>query len=196
MKQKIAILGWGSLLWDDAANVEFNKHIEKPWHWKEDGPTLKLEFSRISTSRNGALTLVIDPNGSCCQVAYVFSNRKEPDEAICDLRCREGTTLENIGVYFLNDYRSCKDCHKKSLKNIKDWAFKKEIAVVIWTNLKSNFKCKLGKPFSCENAICYLQNLCPADKAKAAEYVWRTPRFVKTKLQEKLQLEPWFPIQS
>ena len=90
---KIAILGWGSLLWDQRA--EFDKQHEG---WQFDGPSLKLEFSRVSETRNNALTLVLDSNnGNSCQVAYALSNRKNPDDAICDLRCREGTTLKNIG---------------------------------------------------------------------------------------------------
>ena len=34
-KQRIAILGWGSLLWDDAANKRFDR-----WHdrWRDGGP--------------------------------------------------------------------------------------------------------------------------------------------------------------
>jgi hypothetical protein len=47
-KQTIAILGWGSLIWD-------SKHPRAPefdkWHeaWMDNGPRIKLEFSRIST---------------------------------------------------------------------------------------------------------------------------------------------------
>jgi len=56
----IAILGWGSLLWDK--NHDFDNQHES---WKFDGPLLPLEFSRISKSRDNALTLVIDElNGS------------------------------------------------------------------------------------------------------------------------------------
>jgi hypothetical protein len=51
----IAILGWGSLLWD--RKPEFGK-----WHddWRADGPLLKLEFSRMSATRLGTLTLAVD----------------------------------------------------------------------------------------------------------------------------------------
>ena len=54
---KIAILGWGSLLWDRQA--EFDKHHDD---WQFDGPSLQLEFSRVSESRKDALTLVVDTN--------------------------------------------------------------------------------------------------------------------------------------
>jgi hypothetical protein len=45
MSPRIAILAWGSLLWEGGA--EFDR-----WHgqWKFDGPTLELEFCRISES--------------------------------------------------------------------------------------------------------------------------------------------------
>ena len=82
---EIAILGWGSLLWDK--RPEFD---ERNKDWEYDGPSLKLEFSRVSQTRNDALTLVLDlNNGESCQVAYAFSKRKKPNDAICDLQCRE-----------------------------------------------------------------------------------------------------------
>jgi hypothetical protein len=52
MQPQIAILGWGSLLWE--GGTDFDRHHGD---WQFDGPTLRLEFSRISTSRLGALTL-------------------------------------------------------------------------------------------------------------------------------------------
>jgi hypothetical protein len=99
-KPSIAILGWGSLLWDtrhkDAAC--FDK-----WHgpWLEDGPSIRLEFSRISrVSRPGALTLVIDPvHGSICQVWYCLSKRTIPDEAFDDLRKRENVPHGREGKF-------------------------------------------------------------------------------------------------
>lgn len=53
---KIAILAWGSLIWDDNW-PEFDKQRGE---WLKDGPILPLEFSRVSASRDKALTLVID----------------------------------------------------------------------------------------------------------------------------------------
>jgi hypothetical protein len=54
---KIAILGWGSLLWDESDEGFNALHGQ----WRSDGPILKLEFSRKSMSRLNALTLIIDP---------------------------------------------------------------------------------------------------------------------------------------
>ena len=113
---KIAILGWGSLLWDH--NADFDSQHNQ---WLLDGPELKLEFSRVSQSRCQALTLVIDSqNGELCRVAYTFSKRKDPEDAICDLQSREGTTRKNIGFYFCDgSRRQCRDAN--SLKAIAAW---------------------------------------------------------------------------
>lgn len=71
---KIAIPGWGSLIWDK--RPEFDKHHEQ---WLQDGPVLKLEFSRISESRKDALTLVIDGvNGSECKTSYASLPKMPP----------------------------------------------------------------------------------------------------------------------
>ena len=95
MSKRIAILGWGSLLWDHQPEFDQQHH-----DWLLDGPRLKLEFSRISRSRRGALTLVIDPtNDELCPVAYALSKRQDPEDALCDLRFREGTTKKNIGYF-------------------------------------------------------------------------------------------------
>jgi hypothetical protein len=97
MKKKIVILGWGSLLWE--RREEFDQ-----WHedWQFDGPSLKLEFSRVSQLRLGALTLVIDSdNGYPVTGAWCLSKRLDSEGAIADLRCREGTTLRNIGRLYL-----------------------------------------------------------------------------------------------
>src|SRR5579872_7505583 len=69
---KIAILGWGSLLWEPGEF--FNEWITA---WQPDGPELDIEFSRISRKRGGALTLVIDEtNGASTKVAWCLSKRK------------------------------------------------------------------------------------------------------------------------
>src|SRR6266508_3620988 len=101
---RIAILAWGSLLWDKDQSKPFDR-----WHgpWQFDGPSLRLEFSRVSKSRLRALTLVLDSiNGSRCRVAWCLSKRDEPEDAICDLCCREGTTRSNAGWVFLQQSRS------------------------------------------------------------------------------------------
>ena len=193
---RIAILGWGSLLWEEQTDKarEFNKHRNGGWH--PDGPRLKLEFSRVSRSRGNALTLVLDYHeGESCQVAYTLSKRKCPDDAICDLRCRESTTLENIGFYFADGSRNARPRNnEEALTSIKNWATEKRVDVVVWTALKSNFEDKstCKSSFSIEAARNHIQSLPPAGKAKAAEYIRRAPDFIATPLRRVFQSEPWF----
>ena len=97
---KIAILGWGSLIWDKESEKgkEFDCWYESKWEQAKD-LKLPLEFSRISTSRKKALTLVIDnENGTKCCVYYALSKLKRLEDTICNLQRREGTGYEDIGV--------------------------------------------------------------------------------------------------
>ena len=92
MPPQIAILGWGSLLWEERPELD-RRHDE----WRCDGPSLKLEFSRVSSSRLNALTLVIDStHGAKTRVAWCLSKRGDPDDAVDDLRCREGCLPKHI----------------------------------------------------------------------------------------------------
>lgn len=184
----IAILGWGSLLWDN--RPDFDKQHEA---WESDGPWLPLEFSRVSQTRGDALTLVVDEiNGCACRVSHARSKRISADDAIADLRCREGTTLANMGFFFADASRS-QSRSTQVLSRVKEWASTKKIDVVVWTDLASNFSEKRKQAYSVSAAIAHLQSLSPAGKAAAAEYVWRAPEFIKTSLRSALEKEPWFP---
>ena len=184
---RIAILGWGSLLWEGGA--EFDQ-----WHdpWAYDGPALKLEFSRVSETSLGALTLVIDEEHETpTAVAWCLSRRASVEDAVCDLRCREGTTAANIGRLIVTPQPE-----KSAERGAEDpqlaWARLKKLDLLVWTALKGNFKEKRRQPFSVNAAVSYLKTLKPEAKVKAAEYVWRAPDFVKTPVRSALQREPWF----
>jgi hypothetical protein len=184
-RMQIAILGWGSLLWEGGREFD-----ERHGPWKDGGPTLNIEFSRISKSRQGALTLIIDDtNGSPTTVAWCLSKRQSVEDAVCDLRCREGTTAMNIGCWKQADPPAPPDPIQYAIAN---WAKQKGLDAVIWTALKSNFYEKCMRAFSAGAAVEYVKTLDPCGKAMAAEYVWRAPEFVQTRVRDALQQEPWF----
>lgn len=193
MRRKIAILGWGSLIWDTDTGKGRDLELQCSGEWKEAvGLELPLEFSRVSESRKKALTLVIDEtNGALCCVQYRMSKRKELDDAICDLRSREGTNLKNIG-YWSADGRTEK-CGV--VKRIGDWAEQTKIDAVVWTALESNFFAKSKnkrEEFTVESAIRHIKNLPREGKVLAAEYVWKAPEGIRTKLRDELETAPWF----
>ena len=186
---KIAILGWGSLIWDKKSEKgkEFDRWRESKWKQAKD-LKLPLEFSRISTSRKDALTLVIDKdNGTECCIQYALSKRKQLEDAICDLRCREGTTCENIGYWFADS-----NCFEHGyVKNIRDWAKTKNFDAVVWTALDSNFKKCKKMEFTIENAIQHLNGLSPKGKLEAKKYIREAPKEVRTKLRTKVETAQW-----
>lgn len=187
LKGKIAILGWGSLIREP--RDDFKKYIGV---WEEDGPILPIEFSRISDSRNGALTLVIDPdNGSQVRTKYTLSKRKNPEDATCDLRTREGTVIRHIGLIDLE-----KDFYRGHwsfvIDKIKLWATEKQLRAVVWTDLPSNYAEKTKKVFKPENAIEYLKSLDEEGQKLSKEYIRKVPDDIKTPLRRKVSQDQWF----
>lgn len=191
----IAILGWGSLLWDDRPEFATFKE-QHHYPWQPNGPTLRLEFSRVSERRGKALTLVIEaePHGADCVVAYSLSRRTELEDAVCDLRSREGTTLANIGFCCSDPKKPVRTRDGRVLDIVRQWLVVRGHAAAVWTDLRSNFEkeSKSNAGFSVPNAVAHVQALSPAGQAKAAEYVWRAPNLVQTPLRTALQAEAWF----
>lgn len=182
-----AILGWGSLLWEGGSEFE-------QWHdgWKNDGPSFKLEFSRVSAVRLGALTLVIDPkDGAATTVAWCLSKRKDPDDAVADLRCREGCAVRDIKRLTLPALAEG-PAQPDEDPEIAAWGRARKLDVVVWTGLHSNFAKRVGKPFSVPEAISYLKGLPAPAKVRAAEYIWRAPEFVRTPLRTAVEQDVWF----
>lgn len=177
MTERIALLGWGSLLWDK--DEEFD---DRHGRWRSDGPTLKLEFSRISQSRGRGLTLVIDAeNGADTQVRWSLSRRPRLGDAMEDLRKREKSSLRWIGRYSVAGDRRGRD--DNALSAIEYWAGERGLDGVVWTDLPSNFEDETGERFSVDAAMRYLKTLRGDDRKKAYRYIENAPAFVRTPLR-------------
>ncbi len=130
-------------------------------------------------------------NGDSCQVAYTFSSRAELQEAVRDLKEREGTSLENICAVSPRTHQ-LEDHVDEPTRSISTWAIGKQIDHVVWTSLRSNFN-ERGRPaFSVEAAIEHLQSLGSEGKEKAIEYMRNAPAFVDTPLRRAVLELPWF----
>ena len=191
LEGKIAILGWGSLIWEP--KDDFKEYIGP---WETGGPILPIEFSRISKTRNGALTLVIDPdNGVSVRTRYTISKRKNPDDAACDLRTREGTVIKHIGLvdFKTNLFRG----HWSFvIDKIKLWASGKNLRAVVWTDLPPNYTDKTNNLFEPENAIEYLKNLNEEGQKSAKEYINNAPPEVQTPLKIIVTRDQWLEVKQ
>ena len=175
---KIAILGWGSLIWDQ-------RDLPTLGVWQKGGPVLPIEFSRISS--DGRLTLVIDEkNGVPVQTRFAQSGSETLNQAIEDLRKREGTSKSMIGVV-----SQTINIPKSGSDTIKGWAVEHKWDAVIWTGLPSNFEDIKRIPFTVENGLTYLSGLFGEKKAKAREYIDRAPEEVTTPIRQALVEKGW-----
>lgn len=184
---KIAILGWGSLIWDPRS-LKFEANTG----WLADGPKLPIEFARIS--KDGRLTLVIKVGASEVQTLYAISSYLKLDEAILDLAIREGCGKDKIGVYVKeSDLFKPTDFALKA--NIITWINNSDFDAVIWTNLKTNFKDKYGFGFSEELALNYMKYLTTDKIDNAEEYIRKAPISINTSLRKKIEKElNWYPM--
>jgi hypothetical protein len=170
---KIAILGWGSLIWN-------LKGLPVTGDWVRGGPVLPIEFSRVSS--DGRLTLVIDEiNGAKVTTRYALSARTNVKDTVEDLRVREGTTSGWIG--FLDLTQAKQSSEMTVMNQIKAWAKNQGIDAVVWTALPPNFEEKTGNLFSAESAIAYLKVLSERECQNALHYITKAPEEVDTPLR-------------
>lgn len=178
---KIAILGWGSLFWQPKELA-----FDKEFRWKEDGPTLPIEFARISS--NGRLTLVLTEKGTEVPTLYALSTYKTIEESVLNLAIREGSGRKSIGCYNKKEEIFSPEIFKFK-QNIKNWIEQTDFDAVIWTNLEDNKKIAPNK------RIEYLQKLKGNKSALAEEYIRKTPTQIKTKYRKLIEKElKWTPI--
>ena len=177
---KIAILGWGSLIWQPK-DLKFDANVG----WKEKGPILPIEFARIS--KDGRLTLVITPNGTEVPTLYSFSSFDSLDLAVLNLAVREGSGRKSIGYYDkTKDEFSPIDFSFK--ENIKNWIQTTDFDSVIWTNLTEKWILNDGNKTEIDpnDRINYLQNLKGLESALAEEYIRNTPKQIATTYLKKI----------
>jgi hypothetical protein len=173
---KIAILGWGSLIWDPR-----ELEIAVPWH--HDGPQLPIEFARIS-SRN-RLTLVIKPGWDNVTTLWGLSSLDSLNNARENLKTREGTeNLNNIGYYdFLNNTYSSVHLSDAIKANLIAWNGDKKMDAIIWSDFSENFLAKYRLPFTIINVIRFLGERTPEEYPAVKEYNLKTPPQIQTRFR-------------
>jgi hypothetical protein len=190
---KIAVLAWGSLVWD-CGGLAITTAVEP------NGPRLPVEFSRVSG--DGRLTLVIDEaSGAPCTTYAAPSAFDELDRALQNLWIREGSEGEplpgdirthgRVGFVDRIESRSsvrAMERHPCAVETIAAWGAEYGWDAVVWTALGSNFSVRTGGPFSVEAAIRYLGARDTATLDKALTYIRRAPDEVRTPVRAAVNM--------
>jgi len=185
---KIAVIGFGSLLWD---LDDLAPKVSGEWKMYE-GPVLPLEFSLVSRKRHYALALVIDyGDGAPCPTCVIDSVRSEIGAAIVDLANRERMEPTNIGFVDRNTGES--RSHREETRNtFWNWIEDRNYDGAVWTDGERNFEALTGRAFSLQTAQDHLRSLQGMSLEEARRYIRNAPARVETPLRRALENSPWW----
>ncbi len=183
---RIAVVGWGSLIWHPAS-------LRVSTRWRRDGPRLPVEFARIS--KDGRLTLVIRPGSEDQTTYWAVSELTALDEARNNVRARENSGLTDIH-YVRRDDRAEEAVPRDMLMTISTWlAGHQDVDAVMWTALPSNWRDKRQSDFTPEDALEYVRELRSANDQtrylRAREYVTKAPPQIDTAVRRALRRQGW-----
>ena len=204
MSQRIAILGWGSLITRPrnlkSSSFDFN------------GPIFPIQFSRIS--RYGSVTLVKDLiNGLDVVTWSAISDFNNLGQAINNLKEREETIEDYIGFidliemkyssvythdhnifiykgYFNHDIfdQELPTSLEQFLRDIINWSIENNVESTIWTDLPTNFSNNTNFEFNYDNLMYYLSSLPSETKYRNIDYILNIPSNVYHTLNTDLLL--------
>ena len=180
----IYYIAWGSLLWNF-------KSLRIETEWTKSNIKFPLNFSRISDSGQGRLTLVIDKTGEMNNVYYAKTAFSNLNTAIQKLKTREKTSNKNIGfINIASDTFRTSLLDDKKILELINFAKKNKIDGLIWTEISPNFNEVFGKPYSKENAIEYIESKHANNRLynKILEYIFLSKIYgnIKTPLSTTL----------
>lgn len=190
MEGPIAIIGWGSLIWELENLVP---HVQGMWQMRA-GPELPLEFSRVSPKRKKALAVCIDPmDGVPCYTSVIASKRQTIAEARTDLARRERASDGFIGAF---DASSGQSWGRPQVAfRIANWCRATGWRGAVWTDLHPTFTAATGLVFSAQAGADYLRTLDEEGLAEAVRYIERAPALTNTRLRRHLRDDPWWQEQ-
>lgn len=188
LRGRIAVIGWGSLIWD---LDDLAPKVQGAWLMGA-GPALPFEFSRVSPKRKHALAVCLDPDhGAICRTNAILSARSNLRDAVEDLRARErAPAAEMIGAATADGALRARlpDVGAR----VAAWCAAMGLAGAVWTDLESNFAEKTGRAFSVFGGVDYLKTLQGESLDEAVAYIENAPRATMTPLRRALSVDPWW----
>ena len=183
---RIAIIGWGSLIWDLEILAP---HVTGDW-LMEAGPKLPMEFSRVSPKRKLGLAVCLDPAvGVACKTHIIRSARGDIAGALEDLRARERAPMGRIGA-FHQDFQHGR--MPEVVELVAGWCADNGWDGAVWTDLEPNFKAHTAQDFSVERGVEYLKTLQGESLVEAYNYIENAPKQTATPLRAALKYDPWW----
>jgi hypothetical protein len=173
---RIAIIGWGSLVWDP-------RNLARTGGWRTDGPRLPVEFSRISA--DGRLTLVIHLTSDLQQTYWALSSLDNLEAARENLRARECTGRTSIHWATRTDAH---DPVSPIVATTQRWLRERTVDAAIWTGLAPTID---GDVVA--NAVAYLSGIGEDDERwrRVREYVVKAPPQIQTRVRRTMQVSGW-----
>jgi hypothetical protein len=184
---KIAILGWGSLIWNRG-------DLAMTGEWQPDGPMLPVEYARVS--QDGRLTLVIAPGMPAVPTYWGVAALPNLNQAITNLKQREQTGSEYIGYLRKDEARSRTGTLPATIiTTLHDWLHTHHLDAVIWTNLPPRFDKTTGRMPTIAEALDYLRGLDGDTRQRAETYIRRTPPQIRTPIRAAVETHlGWMPV--
>ncbi|MEM6624105.1 MAG: hypothetical protein AAF674_17925 [Pseudomonadota bacterium] len=187
MQGRYAVLGWGSLIWDLDNLAE---HVELPWQMQA-GPSLPMEFTRISAKRKMGLAVCLDhDHGTPCPTHAIASRRGDLATAIQDLAARERAPVAMIGGVCRTG--GVGQGRSEIAEQVREWCARTGWQGAVWTDLRSNYTEMSGRAFSVPDALAYLRTLTGDSLDEAVRYLHLAPLTTQTRLREALQSDDWW----
>ena len=184
---RIAILGWGSLIWD----LEIlTPHTTGDW-LMEAGPRLPMEFSRISPKRKLGLVVCLDPVvGVACTTNAIQSTKTDISHTIDDLAARERAPLDLVGAVHADGMQTGR--MPEVCDAVADWCEANGWDGAVWTDLKPNFNEYTQQDFTIEAGLSYLRTLSGENLKEAHIYIESAPHQTRTPLRSALAKDAWW----
>ena len=146
--------------------------------FREDGPRLPIEFSRVSL--DGRVTLVIDPAAPLLRTLWIPLAVESLEEATLALGRREKIVPEHWADWVGRHVREATEPPAGILHGIDDWLAQHSLDAVVWTALPSRGPDGTRSVPKLAMLLEYLEALSGETRARAEQYVRRTPRVVRT----------------
>lgn len=184
---RIAILGWGSLIWD---LENLTPHTTGVW-LMEAGPLLPMEFSRISPKRKLGLVVCLDPTvGVDCKTHAIQSTNSDITLTIDNLAARERAPLGLIGAVHANGLQ--KGRMPDVCDAVASWCETNDWDGAVWTDLEPNFFEYTQQNFSIAAGASYLRTLSGENLIEAHNYIENAPHQTRTPLRSALANDAWW----